>query len=152
MCGSLLAGSPHIVEPDCRADSRVWTDLLLWGSNPSEYLHGRYTWICGTSSRPHSSRLLHWEYASSGVLSARGTTWIPMIPASCGEGLPTESCYRPAGLGAADSSVTGSSVAGSSIADSGAEGSSDGTPLVPTTPIFQGSARNPIPAGGSAAK
>ena len=124
MCGSLSVGSPHVVEPDCRADSRVWTDLLLQGSNPSEYLHGRYTWVCGASSRPHPSRLLHFEYASSGVLSARGTTWIPMIPASRGEGLLTESHYRPAGSGAADSSATGSSIAGS-----GAKGSSDGTPL-----------------------
>ena len=86
MYGSLSAGSPHIVEPDCRADSRVWTDLLLWRSNPSEYLHGRYAWICGTSSRPHPSRLLHLEYASSGGLSAQGTTWIPMVPTSDWEG------------------------------------------------------------------
>ena len=51
-----------------------------------------------------------------------------MIPASRGEGLPTKSCYRPAGSGTADSSVAGSSVTGSSITGSGAESSSDGTP------------------------
>ena len=85
-----------------------------------------------------------------------------MIPASRGEGLTTESCYKPAGSGAADSRVTdssvadssvmGSSTAGSSIAGSGTEGSSDGAPLVPTTPIFQELASNPIPAGGATAK
>ena len=152
MCGSLSASSPHVVEPDCRANSRVWTDLLLQESNPSEYLHGRYTWVHGASSRSHPSRLLHFEYASSGVLSAQVTTRIPMILASCGEGLPTESHYRPAGSGTADSSVAGSSVTGSSVTGSCAEGSSDGTPLAPTTPIFQELAGNPIPAGSSAAE
>ena len=142
MYGSLSAGSLHIMEPDCRADSRVWTDLLLWRSNPSEYLHGRYAWIHGASSRPHPSRLLHLEYASSGGLSAQGTTWIPMVPTSHWEGHPIESHSGQAGSGTAGSGIAGSSTAGSS----------DGAPLVPATPIFQGSAGNPIPAGGSAAE
>ena len=51
--GSLSVGSPYVVEPDCRADSRVWSDLLLRRSDHSEYLHWRYAWIHGTSSRPH---------------------------------------------------------------------------------------------------
>ena len=141
MYGSLSAGSPHIMEPDCRADSRVWTDLLLWRSNPSEYLHGRYAWICGASSSPHPSRLLHLEYAPSRGLSDGGTTWIPMVPTSCWEGHTNESHCGEAGSGA-----VGSSIAGSSVTGSDAAGSSDGTPLVPATPIFQGSAGNPIPA------
>ena len=140
MYGSLSAGSPHVVEPDCRADSRVWSDLLLWRSNPSEYLHRRYAWIHGTSSRPHPSRLLHLEYASSGGLSAQETTWIPMVPPSCWEGRTIESLSGQAGSGAAGSSIAGSSITGSS----------DGTPFAPATPVFQGSASHPIPAGGSA--
>ena len=147
MYGSLSAGSPHVMEPDCTADSGVWTDFLLWRSNPSEYLHGRYAWIRGASSRPHPSRLLHLEYASSGGLSARGTTWIPAVPTSRWEGCPIESHSGQAGSGAVGSSITGSIVAGS-----GTAGCSDGAPLAPATPIFQGSAGNPIPAGGSAAE
>ena len=141
MYGSLPASCPHVVEPDCRADSRVWTDLRR-RSNPSEYLHGRYAWICGASSRLHPSRLLHLEYVSLGGLSAQGTTWIPMVPISCWEGHTNESHSGQAGSGAVGSSITGSNAAGSS----------DGAPLVPATPIFQGSAGNPIPAGGSATK
>ena len=99
MYGGLSASSPHVVEPDCRAGSRVWSDLLLQRSNQSEYLHGRYAWIRGTSSRPHPSRFLHLEHTSSGGPSAPRATCIPVIPASCGEGLPTESRYRQAGSG-----------------------------------------------------
>ena len=96
MYRSLSAGSRHIMEPDCPAGSRVWSDLLLWRSNQFVYLHGRYAWICGASSRPHPSRFLHLEHTSSGGPSAPRATCIPMIPASCGEGLPTEICYRQA--------------------------------------------------------
>ena len=64
VCGSLSVGSPYIVEPDCRADSRVWSDSLLLRSDHSEYLLGRYAWICCTSART-----LHLEHASSGGLS-----------------------------------------------------------------------------------
>ena len=145
MYGSLSAGCPHVVEPDCRADSRVWTDLPQ-RSNPSEYLHGGYAWICGASSRPHPSRLLNLEYASSGGLSARGTTWIPKVPPSHSEGHTIESRSGQTGSGAVGSSVADSGVTGSRIA-----GSSDG-PFAPATLIFQESAGHPIPAGGSAAK
>ena len=47
-----------------------------------------------------------------------------MILASHGEGLPTESCYRQAGSGAADYGAAGSNIAGPN-----ATGSSDGPPL-----------------------
>ena len=128
MYGSFSAGFPHVVEPDCRADSRVWTDLLLWRSNPSKSLHGRYAWICGASSRPHPSRLLHLEYASSGGLSVQGTTWIPAVLTSCWEGRTIESHSGQAGSGAAGSNIAGSSTTGSS----------DGAPLCQPLPSSRG--------------
>ena len=70
-----------------------------------------------------------------------------MIPASCGEGLLTESCYRQAGLGAEGYGAAGFNSAGPNVA-----GSSDGTTLVPATPILQELASNPIPAGSATAK
>ena len=86
---------------------------------------------------------------------------MPPLEASLPEGLPGSPWYQPshweghtieshsgqAGSGAVGSSIAGSSIAGSSIA-----GSSDGAHFVPSTPIFQGSAGHPIPAGGSAAE
>ena len=74
-------------------------------------------------------------------------TCIPMIPASRGEGLPTESRYRQAGSGAAGSGTTGPNIAGPN-----ATGSSDGATLAPATPILQELTSNPIPTGGSAAE
>ena len=100
MYRSLSAGSPHVMESDCTAGSRVWSDLLFWRSNRSEYLHGRYAWIRGASSRPQPSRFLHLEHTSSGGPSSPRATCILTILASCGEGLLTESCYRQAGSGA----------------------------------------------------
>ena len=147
MYSSLSAGSPHVVERDCPAGSRVWSDLLLWKSNQSEYLHGRYAWICGASSRPHPSRFLHLEHTSSGGPSIARATCIPMILASCGEGLLTESHYRQAGSGTEGYSTTGFKVAGPNIT-----GSSDGATLAPATPILRESASNPIPAGSATAK
>ena len=41
-CVSLSVGSPYVMEPDRRADSRIWSDHLLWWSDHSEYLLGRY--------------------------------------------------------------------------------------------------------------
>ena len=152
MYGSLSAGSPHIMEPDCPAGSRVWSDLLWRKSNWSEYLHGKYAWIRGTSSRPHPSRFLHLEHTSSGGPSAPRATCIPTIPASHGEGLLTESCYRQAGSGAESYGTTGSNAAGSNIAGPNVTGSSDGATLVPATPILWESASNPIPVGGATAK
>ena len=35
-------GSSYVVELDCRADSRIWSDRLLRWSDHSEYLLGRY--------------------------------------------------------------------------------------------------------------
>ena len=61
------------------------------GVTTPEYLHRRYAWICGTSSRPHPSRFLHLECASSGGLSTQGTTCIPTIPTSRWEGCTHES-------------------------------------------------------------
>ena len=119
--GASQLAPPHIVEPDCQAGSRVWTDLLLQRSNQSKYLHGRYAWIRGASSRPHPSRFLHLEHTSSGGPSAPRATCIPMIPASCGEGLLTESHYRQAGSGAVGSGTVDPNVAGPN-----ATGSSDG--------------------------
>ena len=137
MYGSLSAGFPHVVEPDCPAGSRVWSDLLLQRSNRSEYLHGRYAWIRGTSSRPHPSRFLHLEHTSSGGPSTPRATCIPMILASHGEGLLTEGCYRQAGSGAESYGAAGFNITGSS----------DGATLAPATPILWESASNPIPAG-----
>ena len=121
--------SHHVVEPDCPAGSRVWSDLL-WRSNRSKYPHGRYAWICGASPRPHPSRFLHLEHTSSGGPSAPRATGIPTIPASRGEGHPNESRYRKAGSGAAGSGAAGPTAAGSS----------DGATLVPATPILQAAA------------
>ena len=155
--GSLSAGSHHIVELDCPAGSRVWSDLLLRRSNWSKYLHGRYAWICGISSRPHPSRFLHLEHTSSGGPSAPRATCILTIPASHWEDLLTESCYRQAGSGAegystAGSNTAGSNDAGSNIAGPNIAGSSDGATLVPATPILRESASNPLPAGGATTK
>ena len=62
-------------------------------------------------------------------------------------GLQTESCYRQAGSGAVGSGTAGLNVAGPNATDS-----SDGTTLVPATPILQKSASNTVSTGGSAAK
>ena len=116
--------------------------------------------------RPHPSRFLHLEHTSSGGPSAPRATCIPIILASCGEGLTTENCYEPACSGVVDSRVadssfagsgaesygaTGSHAIGSKVASPTTTGSSDGTILVPATPILWESAGNPIPAGGAAA-
>ena len=143
MYRSLSAGSPHVVEPG----SGVWSDLLLQRSNRSEYFHGRYAWIRGTSSRPHPSRFLHLEHTSPGGPSAPRATCIPMIPASHGEGFLTESHYRQAGSGIEGCGTTGPTATGPTTA-----GSSDGATLVPATPILRESASNPILAGGATAK
>ena len=87
--GSLTVGSLHVVEPDCSADPGIWSDLHLWRSYRSEHSHGRYVWICGTSSRPHPSRFLHLEHIPSGGPSAPRATCIPITSASHGEGLDT---------------------------------------------------------------
>ena len=142
MYGSLSASSPNVVEPDCLAGSRVWSDLFLQRSNRSEYFHGRYAWIRGTSSRPHPSRFLHLGHTSSGGPSSPRATGIPLILASHGEGHPNESCYRKACSGTAGSGAAGPT----------ATGSSDGATLVPATPILWESVSNPIPAGGATAK
>ena len=78
MYRSLSADSPHVMEPDCPAGSRVWSDLLLWRSNRSEYLHGRYAWICGASFRPHPSRFPHLEHTSLGGPSPPGLPASPL--------------------------------------------------------------------------
>ena len=142
MGASQPAPPPHIVEPDCPAGSRVWSDLLLQRSNRSEYFHGRYAWIRGTSSRPHPSRFLHLEHTSSGGPFAPRATGISTIPASHGEGHPNESHYRKAGSGAAGSGAAGPTAAGSS----------DGTTLAPATPILRESASNPISTGSATTK
>ena len=74
--GNFAVGSLHIMEPDCSADPGIWSDLHPWRSNQSEYSHGRYAWIRGTSSRPHPSRFLHLEHTPS-----RGPS-TPRVPAS----------------------------------------------------------------------
>ena len=70
-----------------------------------------------------------------------------MIPASHGEGHPNESHYRKAGSGTVGSGATDPTTAGHTTA-----GSSDGTTLVPATPILGESASNPILAGSATAK
>ena len=149
--GSPLVGSPHIVEPDCSAGPGIWSDLHLWGSNQSEYSHGRYAWIRGTSSRPHPSRFLHLEHTPSGGPSAPRATCFLVILASHGEGYLTEGHYRQAGSGDEGYSTTGSPTIGSKVASPTATGSSDGATLAPATPILWESAGNPVPAGSAAA-
>ena len=51
------------MEAGCGADSRVWSDRLLWRHGHSKYLCSRDTWICGTSTGPHPSRFLQLESA-----------------------------------------------------------------------------------------
>ena len=146
------------MEPDCSADPGIWSDLHLRRSDQSEYSHGRYAWICGTSSRPHPSRFLHLEHTPSGGPSTPRATCIPIISASHGEGLTTESCYEPAGSGAADSRVADSSIAGSNFAGSGAEAMVQQAPM-PLAPKLQAPLRwapqmapplcQPLPSSGS---
>ena len=148
MCmGASQLAPPHVVEPECPAGSRVWSDLLLQRSNRSEYLHGRYAWIRDAYSRPHPSRFLHLEHTSSGGPSTPRATSIPVILAFRGEGPLTESCYRQAGSGAEGCSATGPTTAGPTAA-----GSSDGATLAPATPIHWESTSNPIPVGSATAK
>ena len=132
--GSLSASSPHVVEPDCSADPGIWSDLHLWGSNRPKYSHGRYVWICGTSSRPHPSRFLHLEHTPSGGPSTPRATCIPIISASHGEGHLAEGLYRQAGSGYEGYSTTGSNAIGSKIASPTAAGSSDGATHVQPLP------------------
>ena len=68
-----------------------------------------------------------------------------MILTSRWEGRTHESRSGQAGSGTMDSGAAGSSITGS-----GAAGSLDGTTLAPATPIFQGLASNPVPAGSAA--
>ena len=88
-----------------------------------------------------------WSIPPQEAPFAPRATCIPVIPVPHGEGLPTESCYRQAGSGTAGYGAVGSNVTGPSTS-----GSSDGATFVPATNIFQGSARNPIPTGSSAAE
>ena len=69
------------MQPDCPADSGVWSDLLLWRSNRAEYLHGRYAWICGASSRLTPPDFSIWS--------------IPPQEAPLPPGLPVSSLYQP---------------------------------------------------------
>ena len=95
-----------------------------------------------------------------GLIPPDYSIWsMPPQKASLPEGLPGSPWYCPSVGRAAQMRATldrqaqalwAPAFAGSRVAGSGAEGSSDGAPLVPTTPIFQGSAGNPIPAGSSA--
>ena len=93
-------------------------------------------------------------------------TCIPIISASHGKGLTTESHCEPAGSDAADSRVTGSNFAGagaegygttgshavgSKVTSPAATGSPDSATLVSATPILWESAGNPISAGGATA-
>ena len=101
MCtGASQPAPPHIMEADCSANPGIWSDLHLQRSNQSKYSHGRYAWICGTSSRPHPSRFLHLEHTPPpGGPSSLRATCIPIILASHREGHLTESHYRQAGPG-----------------------------------------------------
>ena len=150
MYGSLSAGSPHIVEPDCLAGPGIWSDLHLQGSNQSEYSHGRYAWIGGASSRPHPSRFLHLEHTPSVGPYTPRATYIPIIAASCGEGHLTEGRYRQAGSGYEGYGTTGSNAVGLKIASPTTTGSSDNATCAPATHTLWELAGNPIPAGGVA--
>ena len=165
MYRSLTISSLHIMEPDCSADPGIWSDLHFWRSNRPEYSHGRYAWICGTSSRPYPSRFLHLEHTSSRGPSTPRATCIPITLASCGEGLTTENCCEPAGSDAVDSRVvgsyftgsgteghhtTGSYAIGSEVTSPTTTGSSDSAPFAPATPILWESAGNPISVGSAA--
>ena len=81
MCGSPSVDSPHIVESVYGADSGIWGDPLLQLSDRSEYLLGRYVWICVTSTRD-----LHLEHAPFGGHYTPGASPNPTIPASHQEG------------------------------------------------------------------
>ena len=81
MYGSLSAGSPHVVEPDCSAGSGIWSDLYLRRSNRSEYSHGRYAWMCGTPPGLTPPDFSIWSIPPQEV---------PLPP-----GLPASSIYQP---------------------------------------------------------
>ena len=63
------------------ADSGIWGDPLLWWSDRSEYLPGRYVWIHATSTRD-----LHLEHVPFGGQYTPGANHNPAIPASLQEG------------------------------------------------------------------
>ena len=79
--GSLTVSSLHIVEPDCLADPGIWSDLHLRRSYRSEYSHGRYVWIHGSSSRPHPPDFSSWS--------------IPPLEVPPPPGLPAFPVHRP---------------------------------------------------------
>ena len=123
MYGSLTVGSPHVMERDCSADPGIWSDLHLQRSYRSEYSHGRYAWIRGTSSKPHPSRFLQLEHTPS-----RGPS-TPITSASHGEGLTADS--PPVDSGTEGPSTTGSYAVSPEVTSPTATGSSDGQPATP---------------------
>ena len=80
MYGSLSASSPHIVEPDCRADSRVWTSSSSRVTHPSTSMGG----IPGYVAPP------------PGLTPPDYSIWsMPPLESSLPEGLPGSLWYRP---------------------------------------------------------
>ena len=77
---------------------------------------------------------------------------MPPQEASLPKGLPGSPWYRPPIGRAAQMRAALDRQAQALQAPAPQAGSLDGAPLVPATPIFQGSASNPIPAGSSAAE
>ena len=51
VCRSTSVDSPYFMEPDYRANSRIWDDSLLRRGDYSEYLLGGYDWTSVTSTR-----------------------------------------------------------------------------------------------------
>ena len=92
MCGSPSVDSPHVVESVYGADSCVWDDPLLLWSDCSEYLPGRYVWICTTSDRA-----VHLEHAPFGGCFTPGASHNSAIPASrWGDWMTRDPTCRPA--------------------------------------------------------
>ena len=56
--GAYQLAPPPVVEPDSGADTRVWSDCLLWRHDHSWYHCSRDVWICSTSTWPPPSRFL----------------------------------------------------------------------------------------------
>ena len=127
MFRSTSIGSPCLMEPNYGTDSRIWDEHLIWWSDCSKYLPGRYVWTSATSTRDFHL----------GPISVEG----PYIPAA-GHNPIIQTSHWEGQMAKGHSEHEGSA----------ATGSSDGTshPSAASTPPE--STSNPVSAAGAAAE
>ena len=126
MLSSTSNDSLYVMEPDYGADSEIRDDCLLWWSDHSEYLLGRYVWTSAISTRDFHL----------GPVSVEGpyipeAGHNPAIQTSHWEGQMTKGSYEHEG--------------------SGAMGSSDCSTHPSATSTPPESTSNPVSADGAAA-